>query len=312
MLRPGPAVWKTSPWAQQAWKQGWSPIHLKSLHLNAYANVEVGKQANQNLSPHLTTFFSAIAFELDLAQSQLCSYRCVPFPGHWKVFLKHILMEEAGHPFIQTPICSGSTPTHTHTSHPRKDTRVHSKKQIFIILNSESLSCMCMIFARTQTCCSAGTQSQSSPSQSSPREPFPPPPKHRSCQGQRTHRRMEPRPGHSLRPEDGGVGKEQTYKPLHVLSRGLQSKASYCFNGLSRPAPSIAASFYAMSSRQARPLPGIKFHCKQSPSSPSPRQGPSGAPRCSSAPVTPPALLEDGEIAIPKSEREDTGWQPQS
>lgn len=110
MLRPGPAVWKTSPWAQQAWKQGWSPIHLKSLHLNAYANVEVGKQANQNLSPHLTTFLSATAFELDLAQSQLCSYRCVPFPRHWKVFLKHILMEEAGHPFIQTQICSGGSP----------------------------------------------------------------------------------------------------------------------------------------------------------------------------------------------------------
>lgn len=169
-----------------------------------------------------------------------------------------------------------------------------------------------MIFARTQTCCSAGTQSQSSPSQSSPREPFPPPPKHRSCQGQRTHRGMEPGPGPSLRPEDGGVGKEQTYKPLHVLSRGLQSRASYCFNGLGRPAPSIAASFHAMSSRQAQPLPGIKFHCKQSPSSPSPQQGPLGAPRCSSAPVTSPALLGDGEVAMPKSERGDTGWQPRS
>lgn len=171
---------------------------------------------------------------------------------------------------------------------------------------------MCMIFARTQTCCSAGTQSQSSPSQSSPREPFPPPPKHRSCQGQRAHHGMELRPGPSLRPEDGGVGKEQTYKPLHVLSRGLQSTASYCFNGLSRLAPSIAASFYARSSRQARPLPGIKFHCKQSPSSPSPRQGPSGAPRCSSAPITAPALLGDGEMAMPKSVRGNTGRQPRS
>lgn len=40
MLLPGPADWKTSPRAQQAWKQGRSPICLKSLHSNAYANVK--------------------------------------------------------------------------------------------------------------------------------------------------------------------------------------------------------------------------------------------------------------------------------
>lgn len=63
------------------------------------------------ISPlRLTAFLSATALELDLTQSQLCSYRCVLFPRHWKVFLKHILMEEAGHPFIQTWICSGSPP----------------------------------------------------------------------------------------------------------------------------------------------------------------------------------------------------------
>lgn len=40
MLLPGPAFWKTSPRAQQAWKQGRSPSCLKSLHLNAHANVK--------------------------------------------------------------------------------------------------------------------------------------------------------------------------------------------------------------------------------------------------------------------------------
>lgn len=63
------------------------------------------------ISPlRLTAFLSATALELDLTPSQLCSYRCVPFPRHWKVFPKHILLEEAGHPFIQTWICSGSPP----------------------------------------------------------------------------------------------------------------------------------------------------------------------------------------------------------
>lgn len=63
------------------------------------------------ISPlRLTAFLSATALELDLTPSQLCSYRCVPFPRHWKVFLRHILLEEAGHPFIQMWICSGSPP----------------------------------------------------------------------------------------------------------------------------------------------------------------------------------------------------------
>lgn len=90
------------------------------------------------------------------------------------------------------------------------------------------------------------------------------------------------------------------------MSRGLQSRARYCFNGLGRPTPSIAASFYARSSRQARPLPGMKFHCEQSPSSPGPRQGPSGATPLLPSPHNPPALPTDGDMAMPKG-RGDRG-----
>lgn len=79
----------------------------------------------------------------------------------------------------------------------------------------------------------------------------------------------------------------------------LQSRASYRFNRLNRPTPPIAASFCASSSQQAR-LPGMKFHCKQSPSSHSPRQKAVGSTTLLPGPHSPPALLGD----------EDMGQQP--
>lgn len=75
MLLPGPAVWKTSPWAQQAWKQGQSPICLKSLHLNAHANVKQGRREAKISPLCLPAFLPATALELDLTQSALLVVR---------------------------------------------------------------------------------------------------------------------------------------------------------------------------------------------------------------------------------------------